>query len=317
MQVIKNRVLERLSSFSDPQLMSLGWSFAQAGALDKRFAHQLREEAARRGAILDAQCSTTINLTSKIPNIPVIVENESHLVINKPRGIVVSLDSDLAGAHTQSHSSGKSQELQLLIKRHSNTAISQKAEFAHGILHRLDRDTSGALLIAKTFEAFYDLRMQFACGQVEKEYLALASGHLDHLGEWRSIRNRIATEKARNDSGLTIDSKLSLDGKSAYTQVLPVAHLRDPAGLNLSVVRIKIHTGRSHQIRVHMSAIGHPLLGDFKYGRTKTGTLMLHAYTLKFSTPATTIMASVKAPVPEDMVRKVDLSELLDGRCSF
>lgn len=308
MHVIKRRVLERLPSFSDIQLMSLGWSFANAASLNPELWSALRSEARRRGALRDANLSnTTSSSSSHIPGVPIIRETASHLVINKPRGLVVSLHGDLTGPKQSPLSSraGKSPELQNLVATHLDTDIARRPEFAHGILHRLDKDTTGALLVAKNYESFYDLRIQFACGYIKKEYLAIVRGTLEPFGEWRSIHSRIATEKT-SEAKLNIDSKIDASGKPALTQVFPFAHLRATTGDDITLVRIRIHTGRSHQIRVHLSSIGYPLLGDTKYGehddRHISSTLKLHSHRLEYIEPTEGDRVTISAPTPESFM---------------
>ena len=316
MHAIRARVLERLTSFTDPQLMSLGWSFSNAtSALDQELWQRLRHEAQRRGALLDGGKTSSASSKYYIPSVPIVFESNSHIVIDKPRGLVVSIESDL-GESSRGVSrkfSGSSPELQTLIAEHAHAEIAKKSEFAHGILHRLDKGTSGALLIAKTFAAFYDLRMQFACGKLDKEYIAIVRGILGPLNEWKSLESRIATHK-KTLSNLHIRSEVDQYGKRASTRIFPLAHLRDETG-HMTVVRVRLHTGRTHQIRVHLSSMGHPLVGDVKYGKVTDNpdSFMLHALKLKYFDPSGEDQIVSIAPIPSVFKVKIESSDLIDG----
>jgi 23S rRNA pseudouridine1911/1915/1917 synthase len=288
--ILEKQVAQRLRGFSDQQIMSVGSSFASLQSLSDSTFRDLRNEVCTRGRTLDDRClRQEFSFRNTIPHFETVYEDGDIAIINKPPGIVVSLNEDLNDIQKKrwNKPSGNSQELQQLIESASPLPISQDARFAYGILHRLDRDTSGALLIAKNFESFYDLRLQFACGLVMKEYTALSHGWLEPLGKTADVDSRITTVKElTKDNHLNIKSQIARDGegKHALTQVTPVAHYLSPGnGEQLSLVKARIHTGRSHQIRVHMASIGHPLVNDGKYGtRENEARILLHASKLGF-----------------------------------
>jgi len=134
--------------------------------------------------------------------------------------------------------------------------------FACGFLHRLDKDTSGALLWAARYSAYYKAALMFAQRRVLKEYVCVCHGHVP-LAPW-NIEERLQDWGERAEAtGRNICSPW---GRPARTEVLMVGHLLGPKGMRTSLVELRIHTGRRHQIRAHLSTAGHPLLGDSLYG---------------------------------------------------
>ncbi len=174
-------------------------------------------------------------------------------------------------------------------------------------MHRLDRDTSGCLLIAKTHLAFAALSKQFADRSVTKRYLAVVQGNPGHV----VFRQRISSSHlVGNDRRARVAVPAdSSSGKSAVTAVSTLC-----SRSSLSVVEALIGTGRSHQIRVHLSSAGCPIFGDTLYGGSSTqdgGNMraaicasrpMLHAHTLVFQHPLSLKDITVTAPPPEDMM---------------
>ena len=165
--------------------------------------------------------------------------------------------------------------------------------------HRLDRGTSGCLLLARGVEALADLQRQFRMRTVSKSYLAIVEGHPEE---------RQAVIDAPIGRKLTERTRMSLftTGKQrkAETTYHTVAK-----GDRASLLVCRPRTGRTHQIRVHLAAIGHPILGDDRYGsprsedRSRTagiGRLCLHAHALMFTSPATGEKVEIRAPVPEE-----------------
>ncbi|MBR4399670.1 MAG: RluA family pseudouridine synthase [Aeriscardovia sp.] len=172
-----------------------------------------------------------------------------------------------------------------------------------GVVSRLDVGTSGAMLLCKSNEAYVEMKRQFAAHEVEKTYHALAAGYLK---EAASIKAPIARA-----SGAKFRFAVSPYGKDALTRYSP---LRDFRGFTLA--EVKIETGRTHQIRVHFSAIGHPLAGDSLYGsnpksdaRLRLDRQWLHAISLRFRHPATKVWMKVEAPYPQDLKRSLDILE--------
>lgn len=167
-----------------------------------------------------------------------------------------------------------------------------------GIAHRLDKDTSGVLIVAKNELALNSLAAQFANREVRKEYLALVWGALSPPSG--RIETRIGRHKTDRKRMAVVSGPA---GREAITNYETVEKLGA-----VSLVRLRIETGRTHQIRVHMASAGHPVVGDAKYSRKSARDLperparqMLHAERIAFRHPATGAPAAFTAPLPEDM----------------
>ena len=160
--------------------------------------------------------------------------------------------------------------------------------FVFRAVNRLDRDTSGIVLIAKNADAAHRLSAAMKRGEFTKEYLAIVDGVTDKCG---TIRARIAREREGEMRRVVRE-----DGKDAVTHY----ELIKTDG-ERSLVRIRLETGRTHQIRVHMAHIGHPLTNDFLYGNGNSGdSYKLHAEKLSFPHPRTGTTVTVTAPPPFD-----------------
>ena len=165
-----------------------------------------------------------------------------------------------------------------------------------GIVHRLDKDTSGLLLVAKTDAAHLALSSQLKARSMEKHYLAVVCGEMKDIGG--SIDKPIARSK-KDRKKMAIDP----EGREAMTEWTLIENLRDAALLD-----VRILTGRTHQIRIHMQSIHHPVAGDPIYG-LKGGVsvprLMLHAFSLAFDHPVTGERMRFTAPPPEAFVSAI------------
>ena len=170
-----------------------------------------------------------------------------------------------------------------------------------GIVHRLDKDTSGIIVVAKTNEAHEKLAEMFKEKNLEKTYICIAKGI---FGEKEGrIENLIGRDPKERKRMAVVEE----NGKKAISNYRVLDE-----GKNFSLVEVKIETGRTHQIRVHMKYLNHPILGDSTYGNSTDGVKrqMLHAYRLKFIHPITGEEMVVTAPLPEDFkqaVKKVGL----------
>lgn len=191
------------------------------------------------------------------------------------------------------------------------------SELRPGIVHRLDKDTSGLIIIAKNPTALHRLARQFAQRQVEKSYKAIVWGVPD------PVSGAILTNIGRSKKNRKVMANYPYegpDGKHAVTDYLVEENL-----LWFSAVSLTLHTGRTHQIRAHMQHIGHPILGDETYGGRVLRTLAfsrsesfvknlleimprqaLHAEKLRFSQPTTHETLSFSTPLPIDMLRTLD-----------
>jgi len=215
--------------------------------------------------------------------------------------------------------------------QHKYRICSDPAE-SHGLLHRIDSDTSGLLLCAKDYEGHYHLRLKWNDDSSEKEYICLVHGWVNP--SVREVNRRIRKGAIVFDDSQQISSMyctISPSGKPARTELITLAHLvklqsqpetgmessievaatetleRGAAEQHYSLVAVKLHTGRTHQIRVHMLSIGHPLVSDNKYNReflsldsTFCARHFLHTHRLGFK-DATDGAVSVNCPLPEDL----------------
>lgn len=175
-----------------------------------------------------------------------------------------------------------------------------------GIVHRLDRDTTGLLVVARNEVAYDDLVAQLSARTVTRRYEAICMGRPSPplgvvdapIGRSRRSRTKMA---------------VSHEGKPARTHYRELAHFDDP--VVASHVECHLETGRTHQIRVHLAAIGSPVMGDVVYGRPDTfgaGRVMLHAASLEFEHPATGEPVSFESPLPQDMTDVLGRLKLRD-----
>jgi 23S rRNA pseudouridine1911/1915/1917 synthase len=174
-----------------------------------------------------------------------------------------------------------------------------------GIVHRLDKDTSGVIVIACTNQAYYDLIEQFKKRTINRRYLALVFGNL------KEDKGKILQNIGRSDSDRKRMSTRSRRGKEAVTKWKVLKRLCDA-----TFIEVKLGTGRTHQIRVHFASIGHPVLGDRTYGKKTDVTVkgkekifflrqMLHAELLGFIHPKTGEYLEFSSPLPEDMAERI------------
>ncbi|HEV2318234.1 MAG TPA: RluA family pseudouridine synthase [Verrucomicrobiae bacterium] len=221
----------------------------------------------------------------------ILFEDDSLLVLNKPSGIVV-------------HPSAGHEEHTLVnaLLHHCCGSLSGIGGVARpGIVHRLDKETSGCLVVAKNDETHLALSKQFSERQVEKIYNAIACGEMARNGG--EIRAAIARHPSHRKRMAVRDDD---SGRAAHTRWCVLKRLKEA-----TFVEARIFTGRTHQIRVHFQFLGNPLAGDKTYGTRQNARLaaatgyeaprvMLHALTLSFVHPASKRKMSFKAPLPED-----------------
>jgi len=161
-----------------------------------------------------------------------------------------------------------------------------------GIVHRLDRFTSGVILIARTDAAHRHLAAQFASREVVKIYLALVHGRV------KNDQGRITTPIARDPVRRTRMTARLAGGRQAITSYQVLKRFE-----GFTFLEVKIGTGRTHQIRVHLASIGHPVVGDKLYGAPAStlGRYFLHARQITFTSPSSGERITVKAPLPPDL----------------
>ena len=218
----------------------------------------------------------------------VLYEDEFLLVVNKPAGMVVH---PAAGNRNGTL-------VNALLGRDPGLATDfEEADPARpGIVHRLDKDTSGCLVVAKTPDMLFRLSEFFASRRVSKVYAAILAGHFkEQTGELRNLIGRHPVDRKKM-------AVVRNGGKEAFTRY-HIAGEGSIDGIAASFAEIRIFTGRTHQIRVHMSFLGHPVAGDPVYGgarRLPAPRQMLHAWKLTIPHPKTGKEMTFEAPFPSD-----------------
>ncbi len=213
--------------------------------------------------------------------VEVLYQDASVIAINKPAGLVVHAG---AGAHSGT--------LVNRLVHHFKSLSSVGGELRPGIVHRLDRGTSGVLLVARNDAAHRALAAQFSGRTVEKTYLALVEGRV------ASESGQITTPISRDPVRRTRMTARPGKGRSAFTEFLVRQRFK-----GFTYLEIRIGTGRTHQIRVHLSSLGHPVAGDRLYGAKNRERVFLHAWRIGFDSPASGERITVEAPLPEELER--------------
>lgn len=257
-------------------------------------------KVARPGLMLKAGMAVEVDELAEKPahdltpialDLDVRFEDDALLVVNKPRGLAAHPAPTLKGPSL----------VNALLARGSELSAGS-APYRPGIVHRLDKDTTGLMAVAKTEAAHAALARQFATKRAQRVYVAVAAGDLEP--ERVTVDAPLARDR-RNRFLMAVDP----EGKTAIT------HLRRLARLDLGcLVVARLQTGRTHQIRAHLKAIGHPVLGDPLYAppELRNHPLQLHAAVLAFDHPITGARIRIYAPPPDDfmareLVREGDL----------
>lgn len=245
-----------------------------------------KREKTRTGDEIEVCFALTPELSLEPENIPleVLYEDEDLLVINKPAGLVVH--------PAPGHYTGTFVHALLFHCKSLQEELSDPLR--PGIVHRLDKDTSGALIAAKTSLAHRNLVLAFSERKVKKFYQAICIGH--------PTASEINTSIQRHPTKRQEMAVCKEGGKQAIT-LLKVLE----KGPHTSLLEIELITGRTHQIRVHLKHIGCPILGDSLYGQVTSNTKwkiqrqLLHAKRLVFPHPRTGEILDITAPIPSDM----------------
>lgn len=232
------------------------------------------------------------NVEPEKMDLDIVYEDNDILVINKPSGVVVHPGS---GNHSGTLSNG--------LLYYTNHLSNINGEARPGIVHRIDKDTSGLLLIAKTNEAHQVLAEDFKKKQVQREYVALLTGEFPN-------------QKAIIDAPIGRDEhdrkKMAVTAKNSKSAITHLTVLKRFKGYTL--VRLKLETGRTHQIRVHMKYIGYPVFNDPVY-TNKTCTefgQFLHADQIHFIHPITKEKMNFSAPLPKEFQAFLETLEELN-----
>lgn len=291
---------ERLDSYISKSNLDLSRSMVQKLIKENRvFVNGKNEKESYKIKVND---NITIQIeepkSSKLEaqDIPlnIIYEDNDIIVINKPKGMVVhpgngNPDNTLVNA----------------VLAHCKGSLSGiGGEIRPGIVHRIDKDTSGLIIVAKNDKSHINISEQIKNHEVTKIYTALVKGN-------------ISEDEATIDMPIGRDKKdrkkmsVTRDGKEAVSHIKVIKRYG-----NYTLIRVKIDTGRTHQIRVHMAKIGHPVVGDEVYssGKNEFGVKgqMLHSTILKFKHPISGKEIMLEAPLPQyfaDVLSKLDKNE--------
>jgi 23S rRNA pseudouridine1911/1915/1917 synthase len=237
-------------------------------------------------------------IAEEIP-LEIIYEDDDIAVINKPSGMMVHAGS---GATDDARNRGT---LVNALLHHFGKLSAIGGELRPGIVHRLDRATSGLILVAKNDEAHRKLATQFSGRLVKKTYIALVHGWM------KQDRGTISSSISRDRIRRTRMTTRRPGGREAITHYTVQRRMDSKFG-KFTLLELRIDTGRTHQIRVHLASVGHPVVGDTLYGaprelRTRNGEAaalsrnFLHAVALQFHHPRTGTALSLSSPVPEEL----------------
>ena len=235
------------------------------------------------GDIVEIKDEEPKEIELKAQNIPIdiLYEDNDIIVVNKPKGMVVhpangNPDGTLVNA---------------VMAKCKDSLSGIGGEIRPGIVHRLDKDTSGAIIVAKNDKAHIDLSEQIKNHEVEKTYIALVKGI---VSENEATINMPISRSTKDRKKMAVNK----DGKNAITHFKVLERFD-----KYTLLEVKIETGRTHQIRVHLSYIGYPIVGDEVYsnGKNEWGIKgqCLHAKSLKFKHPITGKEMFIEAPIPQ------------------
>jgi 23S rRNA pseudouridine1911/1915/1917 synthase len=223
--------------------------------------------------------------------VDVVLDDEDFCVVNKAPGQVVHPG---AGQRTGTLVAGL---LALYPQVRDLSATGLCDPLRPGIVHRLDKGTSGVLVVAKTPEGFVNLSAQLAERLMERTYLGMVEGH---VAEERGVVDAPIGRSTRTPTMMAVRA----DGRAARTGYEVIARVDKPNAMTL--LRLSLDTGRTHQIRVHMATIGHPIVNDARYGHRRERRLaedrfFLHSTSLAFAHPRSDEWLVVRVPLPEDL----------------
>lgn len=250
-------------------------------------------------------------------DVSILYEDVQLLVINKPSGVVVNRAQTVKGETVQDwadaylHISPRAVSIQEKNTEYQTKDIKEVFSDRSGIAHRIDKETSGCLLIAKTPQVLGMLLTKFRERDMKKTYVAIVHGKIvPNEGEIKAPVGRLPWNTERFG--------IVPDGKESVTRYRVSKVFTRPSGKHskknshdeFSLVECYPETGRTHQIRVHLKYINHPIVGDYLYAGRKTSRddrvwaprVMLHAWKLSFDHPVTGNTLLVEAPIPDDMM---------------
>ena len=248
-------------------------------------------------SVNEPEAAPVTGVTAEEIPLEILFEDDDLLVVNKAAGMVV-------------HPAAGNPEGTLVnaLLHHCTNLSGIGGELRPGIVHRLDKETSGCLVVAKNDLAHQGLSKQFAGRTVLKIYLALAAGHF--LKKSGVVETEIGRHPVHRKKMAVVEKGR---GRNAVTDYRVLREFSGAKGASkMSLVECTLHTGRTHQIRVHLQHLKHPLLGDPLYGRRDDfSRQMLHAWKLGFTHPRTGERLEFESRIPEDFA---DYAPLPDGK---
>jgi 23S rRNA pseudouridine1911/1915/1917 synthase len=287
LEVGEERAGERLDAFLAPEFASRAAAakLIDAGAVTVDGSARPRSWRVSAGELVEVTLPAEPAADPAAVPFDVVYEDEDLMVVDKPAGVVV---------HPAPGHSGPT-----LAEALRGRAAGGEDPSRAGIVHRLDRDTSGLMIVAKSEEAHAELQRMIREHEVRREYLALVSGHPD--AESGTIDAPIGRD--RNDVG-----RMAVGGRAERPAVTHFELAEPLAGASL--LHLKLETGRTHQIRVHLAAIGHPVLGDPLYGvpggQIGLRRQFLHAARLAFTHPADGRRVELTSDLPADLAEALE-----------
>jgi 23S rRNA pseudouridine1911/1915/1917 synthase len=275
---------KRLPLYSRSRLQQL----IRSGFVRLNGASTRPRQIVRTGDKIDVRESPVEQIETRPQRIPldILFEDDDLIVINKPAGLTVH-----PGAGQREHT------LVNALLSHCTTLSGIGGKERPGIVHRLDKETSGCLVVAKNDLAHRELSRQFADRTVEKIYLALVAGKLHKPAG--VIEERIGRHPVHRQR-MSVTTKRGRTAKTEYRVVR--------SNEEASLIECRLHSGRTHQVRVHLHHLGHPVLGDKVYGARLVKNFprqMLHAWKLGFRHPRTGEWKQFQASVPDDFKEAV------------
>ncbi len=253
------------------------------GATVTRVAHLVEPDVAIEVTIPAIEVDEA---AAQVP-LEILYEDEHVLVVNKPWGILVHAVPGVPGLSI----------VDVIRARYPDATDLQEGDYRAGVVHRLDRDTTGVLAFAKTEIARETLKDQWRARETLKEYIAIVEGHVEPAAGIVDAPLGPDPNDSRRRAVVEV-------GESAYTEY----RVREQYGDEAALLDVRIRTGRTHQIRVHLEAIGYPVMGDTLYGRRSEhiGRQALHAARLGFRLPSTGEWREFTAPLPDDMQQAIE-----------
>jgi len=268
---------------------------------------------------------STLDATGELGSEPCILEQQPHVcVLWKPVGWTVSVGADhhaISGSvleeeegNNYPNAAHTERSLQKWVMEQMGHCfpVTQDSEVQHGLLHRLDKGTSGLLACATSYKGFYQAKLAFYIHRVRKEYVCLCEGFFRKGTLMLDMPLKVVYEE-----GFKKRSKVARDGATALTELRAIHHLVGPGNEAASLVEVRLHSGRLHQIRAHLSNEGHPLVADALYGTSKRSwcrSIFLHACFLCLQLDSDLTSVDAICPLPGHLRTALAALTVAEGR---